>query len=198
MVAIRKYFLLSRQERPARIDEVDTRQAVLLGDFLCAQMLLDRQGIVSATLYGGIVGNDHALDAVHPADPANDSGRRHLVLVDLPCRKLADFEERRVVIEEHTYPVAGQELAAQYVPLPRPLGAALHHVCAQLPQVAGKRFVYRHVGGKVVGIAIDLGFNEGHLLSRDLLTLPGYVPVASKSSRPMSMRRISLVPAPIS
>jgi hypothetical protein len=173
MVAVRKYLVLARQERPARIDEIDTRQMILLRDFLCPQMLLHGQGIVSTAFHSGIVGNDHAFGAVHPADPAYDSGGRHLVLINLPCRKLADFQERRTLIEEHAYAVPRQELATQYVALPGSLGAALYYLRTQLHQVPGKRLVHREVGGKVVGIAIDLGFNQGHLLSRDLSTFSG-------------------------
>ena len=48
----------SGQERAAGVDEVDARQAVLLGDLLRAQVLLDGQRVVRAALDGRVVGDD--------------------------------------------------------------------------------------------------------------------------------------------
>ena len=117
MVAVRKHLVLSWQEGTARIHEIDTRQVILSCDLLCPEMLLDGQRIVSAALYRGIVGNDHAFNAVHPADTAYDPGCGNLVIVDPPRRQLADLEERRTLIEEHAYAVPRQELATRHVPL---------------------------------------------------------------------------------
>ena len=172
MVAIGKHLVLPRQERPARIDKIDARQVILLSDLLRPQMLLYGQRIVSAALYRGIVGDDHALDAVNPADSANDSGRGHVVLVDLPRGELPDLQEWRIVVEQQPYPVPRQQLTAHHVALAGSLAAAQHHLRTQFRQVASQRLVYREVGGKVVRIAIDLGLNEGHLPSRGFLTLP--------------------------
>ena len=37
-------------------------------------MLLDRHRVVGAALHGGVVGDHHALDALHPADPGDHPG----------------------------------------------------------------------------------------------------------------------------
>ena len=198
MIAVGKHLFLPRQERTAGIHEVNAWQVVLLRNFLRPQVFLDGQRIVRATFDGGIVGDDHALDTVYAPHAADDSGRGYLVVVDFPGRQLADFEERRVLIKEGTNPFAGQHLAARYVTLSGALAAALHHLLAQRREILRERLVHREVGGKVVRIAIDLGLDQGHLRSRVLLKQSGHGPVASKSSRPISMRRISLVPAPIS
>ncbi len=166
MIAVGEHLVLARQERAARIDEINARQVVLLRNLLRAQVFLHRQRVVGAAFDGGVVGDDHALDAVYPADAADDAGRGHIVLVDLPGRQLADFEKRRAVVEQGAYPVAGQELAAQHVPLAGALAAAQHHLLTQFAEVARERLVHREVGGKVVGVAIDLGFDQGHALSR--------------------------------
>ena len=60
---------LQRQERAARVDEVEARQPVLLGDLLRAQVLLDRQREVRAALDGRVVGDDHALAALDDPMP---------------------------------------------------------------------------------------------------------------------------------
>ena len=62
MLAIGKHFVLARQERAARIDEIDARQRVLERDLLRAQMLLDGDRVVGAALDGRIVGDDDALE----------------------------------------------------------------------------------------------------------------------------------------
>lgn len=44
MLAVREYFILARQVGPARIHQVDARQAVLQGDGLCAQVFFTVSG----------------------------------------------------------------------------------------------------------------------------------------------------------
>ena len=84
MVAIRKDLVLQRQERTAGVDEVETRETVLLGDLLCAQMLLDREREVGAAFHSRVVGDDHALTAFDDSDPGHDSGRGCGGVVELP------------------------------------------------------------------------------------------------------------------
>ncbi len=66
VIAVREDLGLERQERAARVDEVDARQPVLERDLLGPQVLLDRHRVVGAALDRGVVGDDHAgrpLDA---------------------------------------------------------------------------------------------------------------------------------------
>jgi hypothetical protein len=55
-----KTVVLHRQERAARVDEVDARQPVVQRDLLRAQVLLDRHGVVRAALDRRVVGDDDA------------------------------------------------------------------------------------------------------------------------------------------
>ena len=64
VVAVGEDLVLQRQEGAAGVDEVDAREAVLLGDLLGAQVLLDRERVVGAALHGGVVGDDDALAAL--------------------------------------------------------------------------------------------------------------------------------------
>ena len=64
VVAVGEDLGLKREERSAGVDEVDARQAVLLGDLLSAQVLLDRQREVRAALDGRVVGDEHALTSL--------------------------------------------------------------------------------------------------------------------------------------
>ena len=61
MVAVGEHLGLVRQVRAAAVDQVDARQAVGLGDFLRAEVLLDRQRIISAALHRRVVADDHHL-----------------------------------------------------------------------------------------------------------------------------------------
>jgi hypothetical protein len=52
----------------------EARQPVRSGDLLGAQVFLHRERVVRAALDGGVVGDDDALPAAHPADPGDDPG----------------------------------------------------------------------------------------------------------------------------
>jgi hypothetical protein len=60
VVAVGEHLGLQRQERAARVDQVDARQAVLERDLLRAHVLLHRHREVGAALHRGVVGDDHA------------------------------------------------------------------------------------------------------------------------------------------
>ena len=76
VLAVREDLGLQRQERAARVDEVQARQLVLLGDLLRAQVLLDRQREVRAALHRRVVRDDHALPALDDADARDDARAR--------------------------------------------------------------------------------------------------------------------------
>ena len=81
VVAIREDLGLQRQERAARVDEVDAGQAILEGDLLRAHVLLDGHREVGPALHRRVVGDEHRLAPVHAADACHDArgGRRAAV-----------------------------------------------------------------------------------------------------------------------
>ena len=101
---------LERQERAARVDEVDAGQAVLLGDLLRAQVLLDRDRVVRAALDGGVVGDDHDFPARDPPDAGDEPGARRLAVVHPVGRQGRELEERRARVEQRVHPVAHEHL----------------------------------------------------------------------------------------
>ena len=111
VIAVGEDLGLQRQERAARIDEVDARQAVLQRDFLRAQVLLDRERVVGAALDRGVVGDDHHVAARHAADAGDDAGRRRVVVVHVPRRQRRELEERRARIEQRVDALAHRQLA---------------------------------------------------------------------------------------
>jgi hypothetical protein len=135
VVAVGEDLVLQRQERPARVDEVEARQPVLLRDLLRAQVLLHRQREVGAALDGGVVRDDHAFASLDDADAGDDSGRRRLPVVQVPGGERVELEERGAGIDEAVDALAGSELSAGAMPLRRLLAAALRHLCRALAQL---------------------------------------------------------------
>ncbi len=112
MFAIRKHLILTRQVGAAGIHQIDARQAVLLGDRLGAQMLLYGQWVIGTAFDRGIVGDDHAFDALDPADSGDHPSSRYLFAVHLMCSQLADFQKRRTGVQQTVDTLARQQLAA--------------------------------------------------------------------------------------
>ena len=135
VVAVGEDLGLEREERAARVDEVDARQAVLLGDFLRPQVLLHRQREVRAALDRGVVRDDHALAALDDADPGDDPGRRRLASYT-PQAASAD-SSRNAVSGSHkpVDPLARRELAARAMALERLLSASLGDGCRALAKL---------------------------------------------------------------
>ena len=187
VLAVREHLVLQRQEGAARVDEVDAGQAVLERDFLGAQVLLDRHRVVGAALDGRVVRDDQELAAVDAADARDEAGGRRVVAVHAAGRERRDLEEGAARVEQGFDAVARQQLAARDVLRARGfLAAARRRQRLAALQLGDER---RHVRGVVAELraaGVDARGDAGHGA------------VARSSSRPISMRRISLVPAPIS
>ena len=99
MIAIGEYLVLARQVGATRIDKIDAGQAILRGDFLGAQVLLDGQRVIAAALHCRIIGDDDAHAPRHLAHPGDHAGAGDILAIDIVRRQLADLEERRAGIE---------------------------------------------------------------------------------------------------
>ena len=119
MVAVGKHLGLVRQVGAAAVDQIDARQPVGLGDFLRAEMLLDRHRIIGAALHRGVVADDHHLPPRHAADARDHPRAGHFAVVQVARRELADLEEWRARIEQPFDAVAGQQLAARHMAFAR-------------------------------------------------------------------------------
>ena len=115
---------LQREKGPARVDEVEARQVVLLRDLLGAQVLLHGEREVRAALDRGVVRDEDAAAALDHPDPRHDAGRRRLAVVDLPRGKRVQFQECRAGVDEQVDALPGGELAARAMALGRALAAA--------------------------------------------------------------------------
>ncbi|KWV85103.1 hypothetical protein PFLmoz3_05251 [Pseudomonas fluorescens] len=112
MLTVGEHLVLARQVGAAGVHQVDTRQAVLLGDGLGAQVFFNGQRVIGAAFDRGIVGHNHAFDAFHPADAGNHPGSRDVFAIHLVGGQLAQLEKRRTRIEQTVDTLAGQQFAA--------------------------------------------------------------------------------------
>ena len=186
VLAVREHLVLQRQEGAARVDEVDAGQAVLERDFLRAQVLLDRDRIVRAALDGRVVRDHQEFAAVDAADAGDEARGRRVVAVHAARGERRDLEERAAGVEEGLDALARQQLAARDVLRARGLAAAGRGERLAPLQLGDERRHVRRVLAELRAAGIDARGDARHGA------------VARSSSRPISMRRISLVPAPIS
>ncbi len=199
MVAVREHLVLHRQEGAAGIHQVDAGQIVLQRDFLRAQMLLHRDRIVGAALDRGVVGDDHAFLAVDGADAGDCAGAGHLIAIHAQRRQRGEFEEGGARIEQRIDALARQQLASRVVLAARRLGAAPRDVRGFLAQIGDQALHQFRVAAELVATGLDLRLQYAHLrLSGGCAGSGRAQAVSANSSRPISMRRISEVPAPIS
>ncbi len=125
VLAIGEHLGLERQERAARIDQVDAGQAILERHLLGADVLLDRDREVGAALHRRVVGDDQDLAPGYAANARDEAGRRRLVVVHLERGERRQLEERRPGIEEPIDALAHGELALLAMPL-EVFGSAAH------------------------------------------------------------------------
>ena len=124
MIAVREHVGLQRQERAARVDEVDAGQTVLGGDLLGPDVLLHRHREVGAALHGRVVGDEHHLAPLDDANPGHDACARRVPAVHPVRGQRRQLEERSAGVDDPVDPLAGQHLAALAVPGDRLFGAA--------------------------------------------------------------------------
>ena len=112
VLPVGKDLILQGQEGAAGVHQVDTGQAIFLGDGLGAALLLDGQGVVGAALDRGVIDKNHTFLAGDAADAGDDTGARHIVLVDLVGGQLGQLQERRARVQHRVEPLPRQQLAA--------------------------------------------------------------------------------------
>jgi hypothetical protein len=162
MVAIRKNLGLMRQVCPARIDQIDAGQTVLLGDLLSPQVLFDRNREIGPAFDGRVIGHDHDFTATDPPNAGNDPSRWSLIIIHTVGRQSPDFEEGCPDIEQALNPLPRQELAARNVTLTRRGWATERRLIRPLTQRLSQALIERVIGPKCRGIWVDLGDNSAH------------------------------------
>jgi hypothetical protein len=191
VLPVGKDLVLPRQEGTAGIHQVDARQVVLLRDLLRAQVLLHRHRVIGAALHGGVVGDHHAVHALDAADAGDHAGRRRFAVVHAVRGELANLEERCAGVEQLRHAVARQQLAARGVAFTRPAPppSAAFSTCRRRSATVLRNCSALRRNSSLRGMI---------WLWMTCMVLTLAQAVSENSSRPISMRRISLVPAPIS
>ena len=189
VVAVREDVGLERQERAARIDQVDAWQPVLERDLLRPQVLADRHRVVRTALDRRVVGDDHAGRAFDPADPGDDPGSGRVVVVQAGRREGRQLEEGRAWVEQALDALADRELASLAVALDRVVVTARTAIrdrrlaCTQVLDKGGHRLM---VGAHIVGRGVESAAQDGHaaMIGRDRRELDG------AHRRPRDMRAL--------
>ena len=165
VIAVREDLRLEREERAARIDEVDARQPVLERDLLGPQVLADRHRVVGAALDRRVVGDDDAGRALDPADARDDPGAGCVVVVQAGRGEGRQLEEGRARVEQPLDPLADGELAALAMALDRTVvaaGAAVRERRLARPQVRDEGRHRVVVGAHVGGRGVESAAQDGH------------------------------------
>ena len=158
MLAVGEDVGLIGQVRPARIDQIETRQVVLAGDLLRPQVLLHRDGIIGAALDRRVVADDDAGPPLDPPDPGDDRGGMDVALVHAVGGERRQLQERRAGIEQPPHALARKQLAAIGVALARALVPALRRRRQPHAQFAGQQ---RHRRGVVLEARVAGGDRGG-------------------------------------
>jgi len=124
MIAVRKDFVLQRQEGAPRVDQVQAGQVILQRDLLGAQVLLHRHRVIGAAFDRGIVGYDQTFHTRDAANPGNHPGTRRGIVIQAMGGQGRDFQERAAGIQQCPNALARQQLAARLVFFSGPVRAA--------------------------------------------------------------------------
>ena len=72
MSLIRKDIVLFRQKRTSGINNINTRQSILLGNLLRSNMFLNSDGVVSTAFVSEVIANKHAFLSINHAHTCNN------------------------------------------------------------------------------------------------------------------------------
>ena len=152
-----KHVVLPRQERAARVDQVDAWQPVLERDFLRAQVLAHGDRVIGAALDRRVVADDDAFEAGHAADARDEAAAGNPVVVQVVAGQLADLEERRARVEQPVDAVAHQQLVAAFVLRAGGSRTACAHLGGEIAQFAASARLTASLAANSAAVPIDAG-----------------------------------------
>ena len=188
MEPVRKDFILVGQVGAAGIHEVNAGEVALFCNGLGPQVFLDRNRVIGTTLDGGIIDHDHTLLTEYAAYARNDTGAGGFIVVHAVGGELRQFKEGGAGIKQTVDAISRQQFTPGDMSLPGRIVTPFTQSAegtAKLRDQFAQRLV---IPAELVGLGTDLGLDDRH----------DQAPISRYSSRPISMRRISEVPAPIS
>ncbi len=152
MFAVGEDFVLVGQVGAAGVDEIEAGQAVLGGDLLGAEMLLDRHRVVGAAFHRRVVAHDHDLASLDAADAGDDAGAGAGAVIHVVGCKRTNLEERGAGVDQVLNAVTGQHLAAGEMAFARLRAAAFHGCGGGLANFL-ERILHRGRAGFEIGAA---------------------------------------------
>jgi hypothetical protein len=109
MIAIRENILLLRQESTGAVNKINAGKSILFSNFLGAKMFFYRDGVVSTTFKGEVVGQNHALALVNLSDTCDNISNGDAIF---KTSQLSDLEERRTTVYQFVDAAARVQLVA--------------------------------------------------------------------------------------
>lgn len=100
VIDIGEDFILERQIRPARVDEIEAGQMIFFGDLLGTQMFLDRHREIRTAFDGGVVGDDEHFTIRDAPNAGDDARAGCFAFVKVMCRQRREFKEGRARVEQ--------------------------------------------------------------------------------------------------
>ena len=162
VVAVGEDLILIGQVGTTGIDQVQTRQPVLLRHFLGPQVLLNRHGVVGAALHCGVVAHDHAVDPADAADTGNQASARRVAVVHTQGRQRRQLEKRGAGVKQHLHPVARQQFAARRVTRAGGFAATRGSALDLHAQVVDQGAHGTRIGLEISRTWIELRLDGGH------------------------------------
>ena len=124
MILVRKHFVALSQIGAAAIDQIHHGKPVLERDILCADVLADGFLEERSALGRSVVGDDHADHTADDADPGDEAGAGHRVVVKSPGGERRQFQKWTQGIDQQIDALAHRNLAAITMPLHHSIAAA--------------------------------------------------------------------------
>src|SRR5262245_61772207 len=190
-ILTREHPTLIRQIHRSRINEVDDGDSLAHRDLLRAQDFLDRFWPPGAGLYGRIVGDDDDGTAGDAAESGDDAGRGGLSVVLVVGDEQADFQPRRVAIEQRGDALARRQFPLVMLSLDALRAPALFEAGAQLLVFVGEALQATHAA------TCSAAHSWMYLIRSDVgVPGPNSFPVPWDSSADMSSG--GMIPPPVS
>jgi len=149
VLAVGEHIVLVGQVGTAGIHQINTGQVVLLGNFLCTQMLFDRYGVVGTAFDGGIVAHHHAVHATDPPNARNQACARCIVVVHVQRRQRGQLQKRRAGVQQQLHALTRQQLAARHMLGAGRFATTLGNLRAACTQVIDQGLHGRRIGLEV-------------------------------------------------
>ena len=147
----------------ARIDQVNTGQVIFPGDRLRAQVFFHRDRVVGTAFYGGIVGDDHALDTVDVTDASYQPASGDIIVtVHHVTRKRTNFEKRRTLINQRIDTITYQHFSSGKMFLARSFVAAPADFSELVVQIVNHCLHRRPILFEFGRIGVDFCFDLRH------------------------------------